>query len=47
MLVLDNPQNPLILSFAFNPDLQGVQASQDDVNVLKGLLSYNVTEINP
>ncbi len=47
ILVLDNPKNPLILSFTFNPDLQGVQASQDDVNVLKGLLSYKIVEINP
>jgi hypothetical protein len=47
MLVLDNPKNPLVLSFTFDPDLQGVQASQDNVNLLKGLLSYKIVEINP
>jgi hypothetical protein len=47
ILVLDDPQNPLVLRFDFNPDLEGIKASEHDVKVLKGLLSYSVTEINP
>jgi hypothetical protein len=47
ILVLDDPLNPLVLQFTFDPDLEGIKASERDVKVLKGLLSYNVTEINP
>jgi len=47
MIVLDDARHPLILAFAFDPDLSGIQVAEEDVNALKGLLSYRVAEINP
>jgi hypothetical protein len=45
--VLDDPQNPLVLAFDFNPPMDGITATPEDVSLLKQLLSYKIVEMNP
>jgi hypothetical protein len=45
IVVLDNPDNPLILKFEFNPNMEGMDAGSGEMNVLRGLLGYEVAEV--
>lgn len=47
MTVLNNPDNPLILSFTLNPPLTGEAAEASaGMTLLKGMLSFTVTRID-
>ncbi len=46
IIVLNNPQNPLILKMTFNSDSMKTLASVSGVDFLKSLLSYEVTQLN-
>jgi len=45
IVVLNNPNNPLILKFEFNPNVEGIEAGSEEMNIIRGLLGYEVTEI--
>jgi hypothetical protein len=46
VVVLDNPQNPLILKMTFNPISAGVLDLISGTGFLKSLLGYEVTQLN-
>jgi hypothetical protein len=45
IVVLNNPDNPLILKFEFNPNVEGIEAGSEEMNIIRGLLGYEVVEI--
>lgn len=45
IVVLNNPSNPLVLKFEFNPSVEGIEAGSEEMNIIRGLLSYEITEI--
>jgi hypothetical protein len=45
IVVLDNPGNPLILKFEFNPNVEGMEAGSEEMNILRGLLGFEVAEV--
>jgi hypothetical protein len=45
MLVLNNPENPLVLKFDFNPGMEGIEAGSEAMNLIKGILSYEIPEV--
>jgi hypothetical protein len=46
IVVLNNPQNPLILKMTFNPTSAETLASLSGADFLKSLLGYEVTQLN-
>lgn len=46
IVVLNNRENPLVLKFDFNPSVEGVESGSEEMNALRGLLNFEVTDIS-